>query len=332
MKILVTGGAGFIGSHFVRIWKKNHKSDTVTVLDKLTFSGRKENLAEALPLVEFIEGDIADASLVEDLVKQSDCVINFAAEAFVDRSISNPENFIHTNILGTFRLLEAVRKFGVRFHHVSTDEVYGHLELDTKTKWTEGSPYDPRSPYAASKASSDHLVRSYFHTYNSPVTLSNCANNLGTYMRPERLIPRAICRLLEGMTVPIYKPGNQVRQWLHVEDHVSALMLILKKGKLGETYFVGPSDIERSNLEVIKLLLKIMQEDESKIEFVGDRPGHDLKYALDSSKLQDQLGWIPKYSLEKMLKEMVDWYKENRSWWLADFQDAEAVLNNRIKI
>lgn len=332
MKILVTGGAGFIGSHFVRYWKKTYPGDSIIVLDKLTASGRKENLAEALNFIEFVEGDILNADLVNRLVQKSECVINFAAEAFVDRSISSPEDFIQTNIVGTFKLLEAIKKYQVRFHHVSTDEVYGQLSLDSSEKWTESSPYDPRSPYAASKASSDHLTRSYFYTYGAPITLSNCANNLGTFMRPERLIPRAICRLLKGQTVPVYKPGNQIREWLNVEDHVRALDLIIKNGKLGETYFIGPSDSERTNLEVVKLLLAIMGESEDRIEFVGDRPGHDQKYALDTSKIAKELGWYPEFDLPTTLQQMVDWYKENPDWWERDFVSTEAMLNNRLTV
>jgi dTDP-glucose 4,6-dehydratase len=242
--------------------------------------------------------------------------VNFAAESHVDRSILGPTEFVRTNVLGTQVLLEAARKNGnKRFHHISTDEVYGSIPLDSDEKWTEESPYRPRSPYSASKAASDHLVRAYFNTYKLPVTITNCANNVGPYMYPEKLIPVAITNLLEGKKIPVYGKGQHVREWLYVEDHCSAIDLILLKGKLGETYFVGPDNDEVSNLEVIKKILKIMDLPEDKMEFVPDRPGHDEKYALNTAKIKKELGWKPKYSLDETLSKTVEWYKINQDWW-----------------
>jgi dTDP-glucose 4,6-dehydratase len=316
MKILITGGAGFIGSNFTHYWVKNYPNDSIVVLDKLTYAGNLENLESIKNNITFIKGDICDEAVVESAMEGADVVVHFAAETHVDRSITGPDEFIRTNVLGTHQLLKSARKHNIkRFHHVSTDEVFGSLDLDSKEKWTEQSPYNPRSPYSASKAASDHLVRAYYHTYNLPITISNCANNIGPFMFPEKLLPLAITNLLESKKVPIYKPGNQIREWLHVEDHCSAIDAILQKGKIGETYFVGPDNSELTNLEVIKKLLVLMNLSESMIEFVGDRPGHDQKYSLDHSKITNELGWKPKYKLDESLKLMVDWYKNNQAWW-----------------
>lgn len=315
-KILVTGGAGFIGSNFVYYWVKNHSSDEIVVLDKLTYAGNLENLESVKDQIKFIKGDICDAVIVDQVMDGVDVVVHFAAESHVDRSILDPSDFIRTNVLGTQVLLEAAKKHNIkRFHHVSTDEVFGQIALDSNEKWTEESPYNPRSPYSASKAASDHLVRAYYHTYNLPITISNCANNIGPYMFPEKLIPLAITNLLEGKKVPVYKPGNQVREWLYVADHCSGIEAILQKGKIGQTYFIGPNNPELSNLEIIKKVLKLMNLPEDSIEFVGDRPGHDQKYALDHSKITKELGWQPKYGLDESLQMMVDWYTKNQDWW-----------------
>ena len=316
MKILITGGAGFIGSNFVHYWTENFPADTIVVLDKLTYAGNLENLATVKDKINFIRGDICDPETVDAAMSHADTLVHFAAESHVDRSITDPSAFVKTNVLGTQVLLEAAQKHAVkRFHHVSTDEVFGQISLDSQEKWTEDSPYNPRSPYSASKAASDHLVRAYYHTYGLPITISNCANNIGPYMFPEKFLPLAITNILEGKKVPVYKPGNQVREWLHVEDHCSAIAAILEKGKVGETYFVGPNNEELSNVEVLKKILSIMGVGEDVIEFVGDRPGHDQKYALDHSKISRELNWQPKYGLDESLKLLVDWYKNNEQWW-----------------
>ncbi len=275
-----------------------------------------ENLDAVKNQIRFVKGDICDASLVDDVMKDADMVVHFAAESHVDRSILAPDEFVKTNVLGTHNLLKFALKYEVkRFHHVSTDEVFGQLPLESKDKWNETTPYNPRSPYSASKASSDHLVRAYFTTYNLPITITNCSNNIGPFMFPEKFLPLAITNLMEGKKVPVYGAGNQVREWLNVEDHCSAIDAVLKIGKVGETYFVGPDNDEYSNLEVLKMVLRIMGKGEESIQYVKDRPGHDLKYAIDHSKITKELGWNPKYGLEQTLSEMIEWYKENQDWW-----------------
>ena len=315
MKLLVTGGAGFIGSNFIHHALAADPGTEVINLDLLTYAGNLENLAslEAETRYRFVKGDIADAVLVESLVADCDAIVHFAAESHVDRSILGPEAFVRTNILGTFTLLEAARKHNTRFHHVSTDEVFGSLAPDAAAFY-EATPYDPRSPYSASKAGSDHLVRAYYHTYGLPVTISNCSNNYGPYHFPEKLIPLAITNLLEGKNVPVYGDGVQVRDWLYVEDHAKAIVLILEKGKIGETYCIG-GDGERENIWIVKELLRLLGKDESRIEYVKDRPGHDRRYAIDFSKIKTELGWQPSVSLEEGLAKTVEWFKANESWW-----------------
>jgi len=269
MKILITGGAGFIGSNFVHYWLKNHPDDKVAVLDKLTYAGNLENLADVRERIDFIKGDICNEAAVDQAMRDVDTVVHFAAESHVDRSILEPDAFVRTNVLGTHTLLRSALKNNVkRFHHVSTDEVFGSLPLGSKEKWNEGTPYNPRSPYSASKAASDHLVRAYHTTYGLPITITNCANNIGPFMFPEKLVPLAITNLLEGKNVPVYTPGNQVREWLYVTDHCSAIDAVLQKGKIGETYFIGPDNPELTNLEVIKKILAIMGLGENRIEYV----------------------------------------------------------------
>ena len=315
-KILITGGAGFIGSNFVHYWVENHPEDKIVVLDKLTYAGNLENLDAVKDKIEFIKGDICNPDDVSRAMSGCDTVVHFAAESHVDRSIKEPDIFVRTNVLGTQVLLEAAKKYQVkRFHHVSTDEVFGSLEIGSKEKWNEKTPYNPRSPYSASKAASDHLVRAYFHTFGLPVTISNCANNIGPYMYPEKLVPLAVTNLLEGKKVPVYKPGNQIREWLYVEDHCSGIEAILEKGKIGETYFIGPDNDELSNLEVIGKILKLMGKGEEQVEFVADRPGHDQKYAMDHSKITKELGWQPKFGLDEALKKTIEWYQQNQGWW-----------------
>lgn len=320
MNLLVTGGAGFIGSNFILYWLAKYPQDKIVNLDKLTYAGNLENLksVEKNENYQFVRGDICDRQLVNSLIKNYsiNIIIHFAAESHVDRSILDPAPFIKTNIEGTYVLLEAALKNGkIRFHHISTDEVFGALPLNSKEKFNEKTPYNPRSPYSASKAASDHLVRAYSITYGLPVTISNCSNNYGPYQFPEKLIPLAITNLLEGKKVPIYGDGLYVRDWLYVLDHCRAIDLIIHRGKIGETYFIGGLTEDVSNLELIKKILKIMDKDESMIEFVKDRPGHDRRYAIDWSKIKKELGWQPTVDLETGLKMTIDWYQKNRSWW-----------------
>lgn len=316
--ILVTGGAGFIGSNFVHYWVKNYPNDKIIVLDKLTYAGNLENLEPVKDKIKFVKGDICDALAVDQVMADFnvDTIVHFAAESHVDRSILEPSAFIKTNVLGTGVLLDAARKYGIKhFHHVSTDEVFGMLEVESKEKFSESTKFNPRSPYSASKAGSDHLVMSYFYTYGLPVTISNCSNNFGPYHFPEKFIPLAITNILEGKKIPVYTPGNQIRDWLYVEDHCRAIDLILQKGKVGETYLVGASHKEYSNLEVAKMILKIMGKAEDQIELVKDRPGHDVKYAVDFSKAEKELGYKPEKEFEEYLKLTIDWYVKNQEWW-----------------
>lgn len=315
MKLLITGGAGFIGSNFVQYIMRTYPGYDVVTLDALTYAGNLENLkaVEDNPRHRFVKGDITDATVMDELVAECDAVVHFAAESHVDRSIHGPEAFVRTNVLGTFTLLEAARKYGKRFHHVSTDEVFGALGKDD-VPFDETTPYDPRSPYSASKAGSDHLVRAYFHTFGLPITISNCSNNYGPYHFPEKLIPLAITNLLEGKSVPVYGDGLQVRDWLYAEDHCRAIDMILHNGKLGETYCVG-GNAEMENIVIVKKLLELLGKDESSIEYVEDRAGHDRRYAINFSKIKTELGWEPTVTLEDGLAKTVNWFKENEAWW-----------------
>lgn len=318
MKLLVTGGAGFIGSNFILYWLKKYPNDSIINLDKLTYAGNLENLKtiEKDPNYEFVQGDICDPKLVDSLSKKVDTIVHFAAESHVDRSIIDPAPFIKTNIEGTYVLLEAALRNKVKkFHHVSTDEVFGALELNSKEKFNDNTPYNPHSPYSASKASSDHLVRAYYDTYALPITISNCSNNFGPLQFPEKLIPLAITNLMEGKKVPVYGDGLYVRDWLYVEDHCRAIDLILQKGKVGETYLVGGLTEDIPNIEIIKRILKIMGKDETQIEYVKDRPGHDRRYAVDWSKINKELGWKPEHNFDEYLKITVAWYKNDQEWW-----------------
>lgn len=318
MKLLVTGGAGFIGSNFILYWLKNHPEDQILNFDKLTYAGNLENLktAQNNPNYIFVHGDITDPETVLKAMEGVETVVHFAAESHVDRSILEPSPFVKTNVLGTQVLLDAALKSNVkRFHHVSTDEVFGSLVLGSQDRFSETTPYDPRSPYAASKASSDHFVRAYYHTYNLPITVTNCSNNFGPYHFPEKLIPLAITNLIEEKKVPVYGDGQQVRDWLYVEDHVRAIEAVLLKGKVGETYIVGGQTEDITNLEVVKKIIKLLGKDESSIEFVKDRPGHDVRYAMDWTKINKELGWKPLYDFDTWLAKTVEWYKENEEWW-----------------
>lgn len=315
MKLLVCGGAGFIGSNFIRYILNKYPNYKVINLDFLTYAGNLENLKdmENNPNYSFVKGDIADKDLVEKLTSDVDLIINFAAESHVDRSILDSSSFVHTNIIGLHNLLEIARKKNIRFHQISTDEVYGALKPDDKP-FDEKTPYSPRSPYSASKASGDHLVMAYFHTYNLPITISNCSNNYGPYQFPEKLHGLFITNLLEGKKVPVYGDGKQVRDWLYVEDHCEAIDLIIHKGKIGETYCVG-GDGERTNLEITQKILELLNLGDDMVEYVVDRPGHDRRYAINFFKIKNELGWTPKTSFEEGMKKTVAWYKENEDWW-----------------
>jgi dTDP-glucose 4,6-dehydratase len=318
MKLFVTGGAGFIGSNFIYYWLKNHSDDQIVNFDKLTYAGNLENLkdVEKNPNYSFVHGDICDVEAVDKAMKGVDTVVHFAAESHVDRSIIGPAIFVETNVVGTQVLLDAALKHNIKhFHHVSTDEVFGSLELEDSGKFSERTNYAPRSPYAASKAGSDHLVRAYHETYGLPITITNCSNNFGPYQFPEKFIPLAITNLLEDKKVPVYGDGLYVRDWLYVDDHCRAIDLVLQKGKVGQTYLVGGMTELYPNIEIAKKILKLLGKDESSIEFVKDRPGHDRKYDVDWSKIKNELGWEPQYGFDEWLAKTVEWYKEHKEWW-----------------
>lgn len=311
----MTGGAGFIGSAFVRYILREHPEDSVTVIDNLTYAGSLENFG-TIPndgRFKFIKADICDAHAIDGLIANTDAVVHFAAESHVDRSIVNPLDFVRTNVLGTQVLLDACRKHGnVRFHHVSTDEVFGSLGMSGA--FNETTPYDPRSPYSASKAASDHLVRAAFHTHGLPVTISNCSNNYGPYQYPEKLMPLAITNIMEGDSIPLYGDGMNIRDWLYVDDHCAGIDLALRKGRIGETYCFGGRS-ERSNAEIVRLIAFEMGVDASRIKSVADRPGHDRRYAINPSKSERELGWTIKTPFMQGLRKTIDWYRTNESWW-----------------
>ena len=316
MKLLVTGGAGFIGSNFIHYWLNKYSADSIVNLDVLTYAGNLANLddLDSDPRYRFVKGDIADQKVVAEVMRDIDLVVHFAAESHVDRSIIDSSDFIRTNIEGTRVLLEEAKRLGgVRFHHISTDEVFGALNLGS-VKFNESTPYDPRSPYSASKAASDHLVRAYFHTHKLPITISNCSNNYGPYQYPEKLIPLFITNLIDGLQVPVYGEGKNVRDWIHVEDHNRGVDAIIHKGVIGETYCLGGNS-EKSNLEITKHILSLMQKGEEMIKYVNDRPGHDLRYAIDFTKANRELGWAPQINFSDGLKQTLDWYKANEAWW-----------------
>ena len=320
MKIIVTGGAGFIGGNYIHIMLKKHPEDEIICLDALTYAGNLETLEPVMqnPKFKFVKGDIADREFVYDLMEKErpDVIVNFAAESHVDRSIVNPELFLRTNIIGTSVLLDACRKYGItRYHQVSTDEVYGDLPLERKDLFfTETTPLHTSSPYSASKASADLLVLAYHRTYKLPVTISRCSNNYGPYHFPEKLIPLMIANALNNKPLPVYGKGENVRDWLYVADHCNAIDLIIRQGKVGEIYNIGGHN-ERRNLDVVKTILKELGKPESLIHFVTDRPGHDRRYAIDPTKIHNELGWLPETKFEDGIKETVQWYLENKPWW-----------------
>jgi len=318
MRLLVTGGAGFIGSNFIRYWLKKYPKDKIVNLDKLTYAGHLSSTRDfsEKPNYKFIRGDICNRILVEKLVKDVDFVVHFAAESHVDRSISKADNFLRTNIFGTYVLLKASLRFKIkRFHHVSTDEVFGSLTLNSKDKFDENFCYNPRNPYAASKAASDHLVRAFHNTYGLNVTISNCSNNFGPFQDPEKFIPRAITNLIEGRKIPIYGDGRYIRDWLYVEDHCRAIDLVLRYAQPGESFVVGGMRKDVTNLDIAKKILKFFRKGLSFLEFVKDRPGHDRRYSVNWSKIEKELGWKPKFDFEYWLEKTCDWYQKNVWWW-----------------
>jgi dTDP-glucose 4,6-dehydratase len=314
-KMIVTGGAGFIGANFVHYTLANFPDYEITVLDALTYASNLASLNEVMDKITFVKGSITDADLVDSLVKEADIIINFAAESHNDNSLDNPRPFLDTNLLGTYTILESVRKHNVRLHHISTDEVYGDLELDDPAKFTEETPYNPSSPYSSTKAGSDLLVRAWVRSFGITATISNCSNNYGPRQHVEKVIPRQITNLLQGQKLKLYGSGENVRDWIHVDDHNSAVHAIIERGRSGETYLIGANG-EKSNKQVFELILKMMDKDESWLEHVNDRPGHDLRYAIDATKLMTELGWKPKYTdFEEGLKQTIEWYADNRNWW-----------------
>ncbi|MDJ1371491.1 dTDP-glucose 4,6-dehydratase [Gulosibacter molinativorax] len=330
--LLVTGGAGFIGANFVRQTVAQHPEyDRVTVLDKLTYAGNRANLA-GLPedRVRLVVGDICDADLVDALVADHDVVVHFAAESHNDNSLNDPSPFVETNILGTYQLLEAVRRHDKRLHHISTDEVFGDLELDDPNRFTETTAYAPSSPYSATKAGSDHLVRAWVRSFGIRATISNCSNNYGPYQHIEKFIPRQITNILSGLAPKLYGTGEQVRDWIHVDDHNAAVHRILDAGSLGETYIIGADNDHVNNKTVISLICELMGLGADAYEHVADRPGHDLRYAMDSTKLRDELGWAPQYTdtetgMRAGLEQTIAWYSANRDWWQPAKADVEAT-------
>lgn len=314
MKILITGGAGFMGSNFVHYILKKYPDYEVVNLDKLTYSGNLDNLRdiENNPNYKFVKGDIIDSEIVDELMKNVDIVVNYAAETHVDRSIMDPGSFVKTDVLGTYNLLEKARKYNIsRFVQISTDEVFGSIE---DGEFVETSPFEPNSPYAASKAGADLLARSYFVTYNTPIIITHSCNFYGPYHYPEKFIPLAIVNLLQGKKVPLYGDGKNVREWIYTEDHCRAIDAIVHKGKIGEVYNISTGE-EWKNIDVLKEILNILEKDETSIEYVKDRPGHDRRYALDSNKLRNELGWKPENNLSEGIKKTINWFVENEKWW-----------------
>jgi len=313
--MLITGGAGFIGGNFIHYTLKNHPEYKLIVLDKLTYAGNLRTLWSALGDISFVQGDICDRELVDLLVSKSDVIVHFAAESHNDNSLNNPWPFIQTNLVGTATLLEAVRRYDKRFHHISTDEVYGDLPIKSQEKFGEKTRYNPSSPYSSTKAGSDLLVKAWIRSFGIRATLSNCSNNYGPYQHVEKFIPRQITEILEGRKPRVYGTGAQIRDWIHVDDHNSAVHAILKKGRIGELYLIGANG-EQNNLTIVQTILELMGHDKNDFEHVNDRPGHDQRYAIDSSKLRRELKWKPHYTnIREGLVATIKWYQENEDWW-----------------
>jgi dTDP-glucose 4,6-dehydratase len=326
--MLVTGGAGFIGANFVHYTVKNRPDHQVTVIDKLTYAGNRANLEPVADKIEFVEGDICDAELMDKLVADHDIVVHFAAESHNDNSLRDPWPFVETNIVGTYTILEAVRKHGKRLHHISTDEVFGDLELDDPNRFTETTPYNPSSPYSSTKAGSDLLVKAWIRSFGIKATISNCSNNYGPYQHIEKFIPRQITNILSDIKPKLYGTGEQVRDWIHVDDHNEAVHLIIDKAPMGEIYIIGADNDHVNNKQVIEMICEAMDKPKDWYEHVNDRPGHDLRYAMDSSKLRRELGWQPQYTdnsgMMEALKQTAAWYDQHRDWWQADKAAVEA--------
>ena len=315
MKVLVTGGAGFIGANFVQRTRVRRPDWKLTVVDALTYAGSLENLAPVADEIEFVHGNIAEEGLIDKLVSDCDAIVHFAAESHNDNSLDNPWPFMESNIIGTYRLLEAARKHEVRLHHISTDEVYGDLELDDPSRFSEQTPVNPSSPYSASKASADLLVRAWIRSFGLQATLSNCSNNYGPYQHVEKFIPRQITGIIQGIKPKLYGAGANVRDWIHVDDHNDAVLTILEKGRLGETYLIG-ADGEMNNRQIVALLLELMGKPDDWFDLVSDRPGHDMRYAIDSAKLRAETGWMPQYQdIRAGLTQTIQWYRDHESWW-----------------
>lgn len=323
-RFLITGGAGFIGANFVH-HVISHTEDHVTVLDKLTYAGNMDSLKGLPPeRFRFVRGDICDAVLVEGLVADADVVVHYAAESHNDNSLHDPRPFLDTNIIGTYTLIEAARKHHTRFHHISTDEVYGDLELDDPERFTENTPYHPSSPYSSTKAASDLLVRAWVRSFGLQATISNCSNNYGPYQHVEKFIPRQITNVIDGIRPKLYGQGENVRDWIHANDHSSAVLAIIAKGRIGETYLIG-ADGEHNNRDVVELILKHMGQSPDAYEHVVDRPGHDLRYAIDSTKLRKELGWEPRFSnFDAGIEDTIRWYRNNENWWRPQKAGTEA--------
>lgn len=331
MKILVTGGLGFIGSNFILYWLSVHPQDQIVNLDKITYAANPNSIPQNTPNYTFIEGDILDEPLLDQVVPGIDLIVHFAAESHVDRSIDDPLLFVKTNVLGTYQLLSSARKHGnIRFHFISTDEVFGSIPFGSDAEFSETTPYDPSSPYSASKASADHFVRSFHKTFGLPITITNCSNNYGPFQHPEKLIPRLITNLVDGKKIPVYGKGENFRDWLYVTDHCKAIEAVIQKGKIGETYCVGGLKETCRNIDIVKKVIRLMGKDGSMIEFVADRPSHD-NYAVSWDKINQELGWEPQETLESGLQKTIDWYLQNEFWWREAKTEAEAFyqkLNN----
>ena len=327
--MLITGGAGFIGANFVHYTLQTRPEYELTVVDKLTYAGNPDNLKTVLDKVDFVTGDICDAELMDKLISETDIVVHFAAESHNDNSLRDPWPFVNTNIIGTYHILEAVRKHGKRLHHISTDEVFGDLELDDPNRFKETTPYNPSSPYSATKAGSDHLVRAWIRSFGIQATISNCANNYGPYQHIEKFIPRQITNILSDIKPKLYGAGLNVRDWIHVDDHNEAVLTIIEKGKLGDTYIIGADNDHTNNKMVIEMILELMGKPTDWYDHVNDRPGHDMRYAMDSSKLRAELGWMPQFTdnegMKRGLQQTIDWYKENEDWWKTEKEKVEAA-------
>ena len=324
MRLLVTGGAGFIGANFVHQTVRERPEVQVTVLDALTYAGDEASLAPVADAITFVRGDVADAELVDRLVGDSDVVVHFAAESHNDNSLDDPWPFVQTNVVGTYTLLEAVRRHDTRYHHISTDEVYGDLELDDPAKFTPSTPYNPSSPYSSTKAASDLLVRAWVRSFGVQATISNCSNNYGPYQHVEKFIPRQITNVVDGIRPKLYGKGENVRDWIHVDDHNSAVWTIIEKGRIGETYLIG-ADGEMNNRDVVELILELTGQPRDAYDLVSDRPGHDMRYAIDATRLREELGWRPRYgSFRDGLAATVEWYRANEAWWRPQKDATEA--------